>query len=93
MTAPPSPQLHKSIHEIYSYEGEVPGQNDDNQTSDILEAGETVSQVAEVRQTTITRQYFHKKRLNYINSYFIINIFLICVTDRRRNGRNRKRLI
>ena len=47
-------------------EGEIPGQNDDNQTRYILEARETVSQVAEVRQTTITRQYFHKKIGNQI---------------------------
>ena len=44
-------------------EGEIPSQNEDNQTRDILEAGETVSQVAEVRQMTIIRQYFHKKLL------------------------------
>ena len=42
-------------------EAEIPGENDDNETSVLEEAGETASQVFQVRQTTIIRPYIHKK--------------------------------
>ena len=46
---------------LNDFESDIPSQNDENQTRDIVESRETASQVSEVRHTTITRQYVHNK--------------------------------